>query len=535
MKSRHASVWALVLVLSGAVSAAAVDHAGASYELRPSVVNGGGSGESVSASYSLTAGVSEIGQLTHDSTSFVLLPSFTWTYARPSAVTDLAATALGSSSATLTWTAPHLDGERGDLTQDIRFLIQYATGAAPSAWSFEDAQVSVSTSGVAAGSARSLIVTGLGASSTFQFRLWTVDMHAGLSEISNAASTNMPAPAADDLSPAHVPGFAAAASTDGVHLSWSHVTMNEDRSPISDLWGYRVLRSSTMGGAPIAVAELKAPATSFFDAAAGGPFYYQVQALDLGRNQSVMSQTVTGENAWRTFFSSGGVTASLENPAAMRLLAGNNASGRDLRVKLTRHPERETGSILRAYTVDLVDAQTEESVPHDSLQGEDINFLFGYGAGGIAAAAAPADLALYHDNGAAFIPVVSGHDRPSQSLTLTSSSFGDYQIRQAPAAAPGGDFSLISVRPRMITPNGDGRNDMVFFFYDNPRRDAVRLRILNLSGARVAEPSRAGATAQPSLVWDGRDNSGRKVPSGAYVYVLEGGRKRLTGTVVVVR
>lgn len=531
MKYRLAPMLASVLALSGAVQAAAVDHAGASHELRPAVVNGGGKGELASATYSLTAGVGEIGQAAHASESFLLLPSFAWTYARPAAVTDLAATALGASSATLTWTAPHLDGGRGDLSE-VRFLVQYATGAAP-AWSFESAQVSVSVSSAAAGEARSLIVTGLGASSSFQFRLWTVDMHAGLSEISNAASAGLPPAVPDDVAPAHVPGFAAAASSDGVRLDWSPVTVNEDRSPLSDLWGYRVLRSSSMDGAATIVAELEAPASFYYDASAGGPYYYRLQALDLSRNASAASQAVTGEDAWRSFFSGGGAVAALENAAAARLLADNNPSGRDLRVKLTRHPENETGGVVRAYSVDLVDAQTEEPVPHDALDGERMSLLFGYGAG--AAPAATADLALYRDNGAGFIPVVSGHDAPSRSLTLTSPHFGDYQIRQAPAAAPDGDFVLTSVRPRIITPNGDGRNDMIFFFYDNPRREAVRLRILNLSGARVAEPSRPGATAAPSMVWDGRDDSGRKVPSGAYVYVVEAGRKRMTGTVVVAR
>lgn len=543
------SAWGFGLVLSCVSIAAAVDHSGAAYEMSPAVVNGGGAGGPASPAHLLANGLGEIGLSGHASTSYLLLPSFAWTFSRPSAVSDLEAAALGTSSVSLSWSAPALDGNRGDLVQDVRYFIQYSTFASPALWRFESAQIVLSTFGVASGAAQSRALSNLSSGATVYFRLWTVDMNAGLSEASNLASAALPgaAPGTRDLiPPAHVPGFAAAMSSDGakVQLVWSDVTLNQDKSDMADLWGYRILRSTTMGGVPAFAVDLPAPATSYVDAVGGGMYYYQILAMDLSGNLGGKSQTVTSENDWRSFFNGDSAMAAMENSAAKRLLAKNNASGRDLRVMLTRHPEHESGNIARSFSVDLIDAQSEEPVSPDALQGESLNLLFSYGAStsmaqtmaasGARTAAPSADMTLYYQNGTSFIPVSSLHDRPSQSLSLTTPHFGSYQIRQTVPPA-GGEFSLTSVRPRIVTPNGDGRNDMVFFFFNNPRQSSVRLRIVNVNGRRVADVSRQGPSAGSSLAWDGRDAGGGAAPAGVYVYILEAEGTRFAGTVVVAR
>jgi hypothetical protein len=58
----------------------------------------------------------------------------------------------------------------------------------------------------------------------------------------------------------------------------------------------------------------------------------------------------------------------------------------------------------------------------------------------------------------------------------------------------------------------------------------VRVRILDATGRAVRDLSGAPMTRGDQAVqWDGRDRAGRKVPSGAYLYVIEAGGRRETG------
>ncbi|MBI3298921.1 MAG: gliding motility-associated C-terminal domain-containing protein [Elusimicrobia bacterium] len=93
-------------------------------------------------------------------------------------------------------------------------------------------------------------------------------------------------------------------------------------------------------------------------------------------------------------------------------------------------------------------------------------------------------------------------------------------------------FTKAGLSNRFITPNGDGRNDVIVFRYSNPRDILVSGRVVDLKGARVAEL--AAGTVADTLVWDGKAGGGA-VPSGVYIYVIEGGSSVFTGTLVVVR
>ena len=113
-------------------------------------------------------------------------------------------------------------------------------------------------------------------------------------------------------------------------------------------------------------------------------------------------------------------------------------------------------------------------------------------------------------------------------------------------AAPGllsagqalGGVTLQEVRPRIITPNGDARNDHVVFQFDTSLAGVpVEGDILDLNGSRVAGLAMGSEGPDPDsqLTWNGRDDSGHVMPSGIYIYSIKIGQKAATGTVVVAR
>lgn len=121
------------------------------------------------------------------------------------------------------------------------------------------------------------------------------------------------------------------------------------------------------------------------------------------------------------------------------------------------------------------------------------------------------------------------------------------------ASAQMGGFLYRGPLGRLITPNGDGRNDFAIFCFDNPSDSGVEAKVFSLSGALVsamserrplsAPPSGAGPVACPAGVfagsaqfvyWDGKSN-GAAVSSGVYLYQIRAEGQAFTGTLVVVR
>ncbi|MFI5346995.1 MAG: hypothetical protein ACHQ51_11535 [Elusimicrobiota bacterium] len=111
-------------------------------------------------------------------------------------------------------------------------------------------------------------------------------------------------------------------------------------------------------------------------------------------------------------------------------------------------------------------------------------------------------------------------------------------------------FRFFGPLSRIITPNGDGKNDQVFFCFDNPSDSDASGKVYSLLGSEVATmgprltPSVAGCaaagtpqfpgTSNQSLTWDGRSN-GSVVRSGVYIYRITAELKVYSGTLIVVR
>jgi hypothetical protein len=105
------------------------------------------------------------------------------------------------------------------------------------------------------------------------------------------------------------------------------------------------------------------------------------------------------------------------------------------------------------------------------------------------------------------------------------------------AAQTLGSVTLQSVSPRIITPNGDGKNDVAFFNFgsaDNLVGLPISGEIFDITGAKVSTFSVwSGDTTK--MMWNGKDGSGNTLPSGIYIYQITLGGSKLTGTVVIAR
>jgi flagellar hook assembly protein FlgD len=117
-------------------------------------------------------------------------------------------------------------------------------------------------------------------------------------------------------------------------------------------------------------------------------------------------------------------------------------------------------------------------------------------------------------------------------ITVQTARLGRFQVRQASRAE---SFTILQMTPRRIfTPNGDGINDVIEFFFENDADWVVsEAKVYDLSGAEVSA-MRTGSTGS-SYVWDGKDRSGQVVHGGIYIYQFQAGGKTLNGTVVVAK
>ena len=109
-------------------------------------------------------------------------------------------------------------------------------------------------------------------------------------------------------------------------------------------------------------------------------------------------------------------------------------------------------------------------------------------------------------------------------------------------AAESGPFHFFGPISRVITPNGDHKNDGAIFCFDNFGDSDVEGRIFTLLGAEVADLTLvrsamagcSGGDLPQHMLWDGRSN-GTIAAGGVYVYQIRAEGKTFTGSLLVVR
>jgi len=99
------------------------------------------------------------------------------------------------------------------------------------------------------------------------------------------------------------------------------------------------------------------------------------------------------------------------------------------------------------------------------------------------------------------------------------------------AIVPAQALAAQDARPfeKIITPNGDGKNDTATFLFANPL-DNTKIEIFDMTGHRIRTLFSATNNG-----WDGRDDNGSVVESGVYIYQFKTDGKLISGLVAVAK
>lgn len=246
----------------------------------------------------------------------------------PAAVANLVATALGETSARLTWTAPGDDGAAGTASS---YDLRYASGAACpiTAASFATATAAAGEPAPkAAGGAEAFDVTGLARKTTWCFALTARDAAGNVSGLSTVASVTLP----DQTPPAAVSTLAATMGNTSATLTWTEVADDGAAGTAAaraDVYARPICPASVAGLTPVASkVGLAAPGAtetvSVSGLAAATAYCFVVVVSDAAGNRSGLSNSFSGTTT--SEYSLGGSISGLSGTVVLRDGLGGEVS-----------------------------------------------------------------------------------------------------------------------------------------------------------------------------------------------------------------
>jgi hypothetical protein len=133
----------------------------------------------------------------------------------------------------------------------------------------------------------------------------------------------------------------------------------------------------------------------------------------------------------------------------------------------------------------------------------------------------PTNLAPYHlQNGEWLVLGPRTLDQTRHTVGVVSPHFSTFALFLSAATSP----SDLRPRRRILTPNGDGINDTIDF----SGIVTGGVNIFDMNGRRVRDLT-------SSLIWDGRDDHGRIVESGLYLYQYSSQGERVSGVILIAK
>ena len=139
---------------------------------------------------------------------------------------------------------------------------------------------------------------------------------------------------------------------------------------------------------------------------------------------------------------------------------------------------------------------------------------------------AASKLAIYYFDGFKWMPVNSIINVNNKTISTTTIKCFIFAVEENTT-----DKNTIYACPNPFTPNGDGINDIISFYYNEKSITGnVLLKIFEKSGRQVRT-----ITTSNNLSWDGKDGSGEIVKSGVYIYQITINSNIYSGTIILAK
>jgi len=365
-----------------------------------------------------------------------------------------------------------------------------------------------------------------------------------------------------DLAPMAVANLSRTVSPDQtqVTLNWNTVTSSLDGTPFMstsaplavELQRYEIARAtSVLNSNFVAIATVSVSSLTYTDTVPDPTvtYLYRVRALD---SFNTADAAVAIDSRGDSYvFASDNVT-HLRVPSSLRadLDGAFNAYGSNIVIRPVDRAGDASQNIFRTVVFEARRSPANTAIERFEFSRPEITVAMRYdvvngqvvvssvaaaagpaAAGLFAAAAADRNLGIYWNNGSRFVKLFGSVNTNTQVVSVQGINGGEYQIRGV-LRDQGLSFDVSQISNKVLTPNGDGRNDKTTFLFDNPRDASFTGKIYDRQGAYIADMV-PGVLAN-SLQWDAR-GGGNVVPGGVYVYQIRGEGKVFSGTLLVVR
>ncbi|MDD5657215.1 MAG: fibronectin type III domain-containing protein [Elusimicrobia bacterium] len=455
----------------------------------------------------------------------------------PPAPTDLSAVAVNASTIRVTWTAP--------AGPDLDFYRLYIDQTDP--YDFAD------TSVVAVDLSTDTYMHTMLGPGTYYYRIAVVDK--GAPDWRGHALESAPSSFSSEtirlvVRPPQAPfGIDIATNPSGARIDWLPVRRYDDLTPFADplapgpqeLSGYQVYRATAATHVDwTSMISLSTDTLTWTDPAGGPEYCYSVKALNgTGASPRSMARCSADESAW---VSTPDDSSSLLIPLqwVKALMGAPGQPDTAYLVKVSSAPCDPASGVMKdiRFATYRGGALVDPALRLDGLATLTLHYQTGTssvvpsGLDVAAPAPQPGNLSVFWFNGSKWLQLYGKLDSIDRVMVVETRFFGEYQLRLA-ARANSFTFNPAGITNRFITPNGDGKNDNVVFFFDNPAAAEVVGKIFDSRGRLVVGALPVGP-APNSLIWDGSAN-GAPVASGPYIYQIQADNKTFTGTVYVIK
>ena len=534
-KARFLILFAAAWLPASALSAAKLNSASFA---DTNGIYGFGSAAMISSNFVMNGNLQELAVSTQDAGAFSQRTGKLAFFPAPATVADIEIVIISSHSIRMSWTAPSSDISR-TVGEADSYILRYTTAAFLNT---DEGFYAAATYGqdwtpLAAGSSETKILEGFNPGTTYYFAMESINTHRLRSELSNPSASFALVP----LAPMN---FKIVRAGTSITTTWiapagyqNRIAFNDRFSPSSpyEVKKYQVFRATAPADAEWQfLAEVSSDTFSWTDVIGEGEeYYYHARAINQAGSSipSYARDSLSGN----LYFLAPDNQSILEVPAdGTGAFFSESADPLDsYSVEITTHPEDLGGRVVksvsfRAYRGGL---QADDSF---KLSRNGVLKLFYRKSGSAIVPSAVADvkaLSMYFHNGSRWLQMYGRVNDAERSVQLETTLLGRYQLRTTERS---GGFAAdrAGLTNRLITPNGDGKNDTMVFIFDNPQEKTVKGRIYDLRGALVATmgPGPIGN----ALVWDAK-SGGQVVPGGVYIYQIEAQGTVYNGTVAVIR